>query len=212
MPKDSLTPAESKAMLHAVADAIIAAEDLLSQADRDLGDGDHGLGMSRGMKAAKAALDAEESFESADKVLFTMGKAMMSSMGGASGVVFGSMFRAAGKAMKDAPTLTTAGLADTLSAAAETIQQRGGAKPGDKTMLDALIPAAEKAAELKDQPLHAALPAISDAAEAGKEASKGMLAVMGRAKTLGERSIGFPDAGAISVTIILKTMRDFVQG
>lgn len=210
MPKESLNPAEAKAMLHRVADVIIESEPLLSQADRDLGDGDHGLGMQRGMRAAKEALDAEESFDEAGKVFATMGKAMMSSMGGASGVVFGSMFRAGGKAMKGETDLTSAGLAATLSAAAESVMQRGGAKLGDKTMLDALIPAAEKAAEVSGQPLHEALGAIADAAEAGKEASKDLIATMGRAKTLGERSLGFPDAGACSVSIILRTMADFV--
>lgn len=209
MPKDSLTPAEAKAMLHRVADAIIEAEPLLSQADRDLGDGDHGIGMARGMNAAKEALDAEE-FEGVDKVFKAVGQAMMSSMGGASGVVFGTMFRAGGKAMKGETTLTASGLAETLSAAAAGIADRGGAKPGDKTMLDALVPAAEKAAEVRDQPLHSALSAIADAAEAGKEASKDLIATMGRAKTLGERSVGFPDAGAVSVSIILRTMSDFV--
>ena len=209
MPKETLTPSEAKAMLHAVADAIIAAEPLLSQADRDLGDGDHGIGMSRGMNAAKEALDAEE-FEGVDKVFATVGKAMMSSMGGASGVVFGTMYRAGGKAMKGETDLTTAGLAETLAAAAVAISDRGGAKAGDKTMLDALIPAAEKAAEVKDQPLSESLATIADAAEAGRDASKALIATMGRAKTLGERSIGFPDAGACSVAIMLRTMSDFV--
>ncbi|MFT5471159.1 MAG: dihydroxyacetone kinase-like protein [Verrucomicrobiales bacterium] len=210
MPKETLTPAEAKAMLHRVADAIIEAEPLLSQADRDLGDGDHGLGMARGMRAAKEALDAED-FAGVDKVFAAVGSAMMSSMGGASGVVFGSMFKAGGKAMKGEENLTSAGIAATLSAAAEVIQKRGGAKAGDKTMLDALIPAGDKAAEVSGQPLHTAVAAIADAAEAGKDASKPMIATMGRAKTLGERSIGFPDAGAISVAIILRTMSDYLS-
>ena len=86
-----MNAAEVKSMLLQVADAIIAAEPQLSQADRDLGDGDHGIGMARGMNAAKEALAAD--FSTVDEPLVAMGKAMMESMGGASGVVFGTVFR-----------------------------------------------------------------------------------------------------------------------
>ena len=87
--------------------------------------------------------------------------------------------------------------------------KRGGAKPGQKTMIDALDPAAMKAAEVADLPISEALAAIAEAAEAGKEASTGMMATMGRAKTLGEKSVGLPDAGAISVAVIFAAMRDY---
>lgn len=200
-------------MLLLVADRIIEAEPELSEADRNLGDGDHGLGMQRGMKAAKEAL-AEVSEDATVGDLFTtMGKAMMSSMGGASGVIFGSLFRGGGKALKgyiggfDARALSMS-----LSAAAEAIRDRGGAKAGDKTMLDALIPASEKASEVMELSLEESLGQVADAAEAGREASKDMIATMGRAKTLGERSLGHPDAGACSVAIILRTMADFTAG
>ncbi len=208
MAKDTLNAAEVTAMLHLVADAIIVAEPLLSQADRDLGDGDHGLGMARGMNAAKEALAVGE-FTTVDQPLVTMGQAMMSSMGGASGVVFGTVFRG-GKVLKEQANLDSAGLAAWLQSAAEGVMKRGGAKPGDKTMIDALVPAADKASEVAGQPLGDAITAVADAAEAGKEASKAMIATMGRAKTLGERSVGFPDAGALSMTIIFGTMRDYI--
>ncbi|MEM0970029.1 MAG: dihydroxyacetone kinase subunit DhaL [Verrucomicrobiota bacterium] len=207
MAKDSLTPTQSKEMLLLVADRIIAAEPILTDADRALGDGDHGLGMQRGMEAAKEALGAD--FAATSDPFVAMGKAMMSSMGGASGVVFGTLFRAGGKVLKEAGSFDAAGLAALLQAAAVSIQERGGAKAGDKTMLDALIPAAEKAATVSGEPLHAALAAVAVAGEAGKEASKDMIATMGRAKTLGERSVGHPDAGAVSVSIILSTMSEY---
>ena len=140
-----------------------------------------------------------------------MGRAMMSSMGGASGVVFGSLFSAGKKALKDA-TFNTAGLAALLASAGETVMKRGGAKVGAKTMLDALIPAAEKAAEIKSLPLNEAAPIVATTGEEGREASKAMIATMGRAKTLGEKSIGHPDAGACSVAIILRTIADFAEG
>ena len=98
-PLAELSPADSKAMLHLIADRIIAAEAELSEADRRLGDGDHGLGMQRGMTAAKAALDELASDATVADTFSTMGRAMMSSMGGASGVVFGSLFSAGKKAL-----------------------------------------------------------------------------------------------------------------
>ena len=98
----------------------------------------------------------------------------------------------------------------TYHAIVEGVMKRGGAKPGDKTMIDAVAPAAAKARESVGLPLTEALKAVAAAAEAGKEASKDMIAQFGRAKTLGEACLGFPDAGACSVVIMLSTMRDYV--
>lgn len=208
MPKSSLTIEQTRDMMLQVADAIIAAEPILTDADRALGDGDHGVGMERGMKAVKEALDGQD-FPSVDKVLGGTGSAMMSSMGGASGAIFGTLFRTGGKAAKGEQTLESAHLGPILTSGLEAIMKRGGAKPGDKTMIDALDPAATKAAEVGELPINEALAAIAEAAEAGKEASKAMVATMGRAKTLGEKSVGLPDAGAISVAIIFGAMRDY---
>ena len=203
-----LNPNQIRLMMLQVADAIIAAEAMLSQADRDLGDGDHGLGMKRGMEAVKAQLEPMDP-ASVEQVFVTTGTAMMSSMGGASGALFGTVYRAGGKALAGRPALDSEGLALLLEAALEGVMKRGGAKPGDKTMIDALAPAAAKAREVTALPLPDALKAVAEAAEAGKDASKAMIAQFGRAKTLGEACIGFPDAGALSVTIMLGTMRDF---
>jgi len=136
---------------------------------------------------------------------------MMTSMGGASGAIFGTLFRAGGKALATAGRFDPPDLPLFFDAAVEGIMKRGGAKPGDKTMLDALVPAAEKAQEGVQLDLPAALTAIAAAAEAGKEASKAMIAQFGRAKTLGGACLGFPDAGACSVVIMLSTMRDYAN-
>ncbi len=210
-PHVGLDAAQLKAMLFEVADRVIAAEPELSEADRKLGDGDHGLGMQRGMVAAKEAL-SEAAADSGVGELFTVtGNALMRSMGGASGVVFGSLFRAGGKALEGHTGGFGAGeLSLCLSAAAEAIMARGGAGAGDKTMLDALLPAGERAVELAGRPLGEVLPEVAAAAEAGRDASRDMVATIGRAKTLGERSLGHPDAGACSVAIILRAMADFV--
>jgi dihydroxyacetone kinase-like protein len=211
-PQSELSSTQVKEMLLLVADRIIAAEPELSQADRDLGDGDHGIGMERGMKAVKEALEAAPDDNTPGDLFSAMGMAMMSSMGGASGAIFGTLFRAGKKALADYPgNFDAKGLAALLPAAAESIMKRGGAKAGDKTMLDALIPAADKAQTVTDLPLSEALNQVADAAEAGRDASKDMIATMGRAKTLGEKSLGLPDAGACSIAIIFRTMADYTS-
>ena len=205
MPDRALNVEDVVSMFGQVADAIIAAEPELTDADRNLGDGDHGLGMKRGMEAVKEKM-GEGGFETVDKVFMAVGMAMMSSMGGASGAVFGTLFRSGGKALKGKESFDAAGLAEFLKAGNEGVMARGGARPGDKTMIDALAPAAEKAAEVVGESLASALAAAASAAEAGRDASRDMIATMGRAKTLGEKSLGHPDAGACSVAIILRTM------
>jgi len=208
----SLDPTQTREMLLQIADRIIAAEPELSEADRKLGDGDHGIGMQRGMEAAKVKLATADDTTTIGELFGMTGMAMMSSMGGASGVVFGSMFRAGAKALKEFPQeLNSEGLAALLAAGGETIMKRGGAKPGDKTMLDALVPAAEVAEKCSALPLSEALAAVATAAEKGRDDSCELIATMGRARTLGEKSIGHPDAGACSVAIILRTMADFTK-
>ena len=209
MPRTTLTSDDVKAMLLTVADAIIAAEPFLSEADRNLGDGDHGLGMQRGFTAVKEKLNSMSSADGIDKLFSAAGMAMISSMGGASGAIFGTLFRDGGKALAGRAELDAAGYADFLRAACDGVTARGKAKPGDKTMVDALHPAAEAARGASALPLAEAMAAAAVAGEAGRDASRAMIATLGRAKTLGEASIGHPDAGACSVAIILRTMSDF---
>lgn len=208
MSRTSLNKDEVKAMLLLVADRVMAAEPMLSEADRNLGDGDHGLGMQRGMMAAKEKLEAGD-VESIEKAFATVGMAMMSTMGGASGAIFGTFFRNGGKALAGREMFDAAGLAAFLQAGLEGVKQRGGAAVGDKTVVDAIEPAVQKAAEVAGSPLPDALAAVASAAEAGKEASRNMIARFGRAKTLGEACLGHPDAGALSVTVIVGAMRDY---
>jgi len=204
-----LKPNQVRLMMMQVADAIITAEPMLSQADRDLGDGDHGLGMKRGMEAVKVQLGGLDP-SSVEQVFVNTGTAMMTSMGGASGAIFGTVYRAGGKALAGRATFDAEGLALLLEAALEGVMKRGGAKPGDKTMIDAVAPAAAQARKSTGLSLTEALKVVAQAAADGTEASKAMIAQFGRAKTLGEACLGFPDAGALSVTIMLSTMRDYV--
>ncbi|MBL9143201.1 MAG: dihydroxyacetone kinase subunit L [Verrucomicrobiaceae bacterium] len=208
MPKTALTKDEVKEMLILVADRIIENEPMLSEADRNLGDGDHGLGMKRGMEAVKEKLAG--GVDSVEKAFANTGMAMMSSMGGASGAIFGTLWRNGGKALAGREAFDGQGLADLIKAGLEGVMARGGAKPGDKTMIDALHPAMLKAQEVAALPLNDAITAVAQAASDGRDASKAMIATMGRAKTLGEGSIGFPDAGACSVAVIFDAMRDYI--
>jgi dihydroxyacetone kinase-like protein len=209
MPKTSLSKEDVKAMLLLACERIIAAEPQLSEADRNLGDGDHGLGMQRGMTAAKEKLNAAEP-DSIEKAFSTVGMAMMSSMGGASGAIFGTFFRNGGKALAGKESFDAAGLAAFLQAGVDGVKSRGGAAVGDKTVVDAMEPAAAKAAEVAGASLPDAITAVAAAAEGGMEASKALVAKFGRAKTLGEAAIGFPDAGAMSVTVIINAMKEYI--
>ena len=207
----SLSAPQVQSMLLTVADAVIAAEPYLSEADRNLGDGDHGIGMARGFRAVKEKIQATDPSEGVGKLFSHAGMAMITSMGGASGAIFGTVFRDGGKAIAAAPALDAPALAALLQGALDGVVARGKAKPGDKTMVDALHPAALQAAAVASLPLGDALLAVAQAAEDGRDASKAMIATLGRAKTLGEASIGHPDAGACSIALILRTMSDFAQ-
>ena len=210
MGKENLDLSDTIEMVKQVALSIIDSEPLLTDADRNLGDGDHGLGMERGMKAVIEKIESS-SFNQISDVFKSAGMAMMSSMGGASGALFGTLFRNGGKALDGEETLNSDGLKSFLNAANEGVKSRGGASPGDKTMIDALEPAAQEALENISLPLYELISLVSQAADRGKEESKDMIATMGRAKTLGERSLGHPDAGACSVAIILKSMSEFIN-
>ena len=210
MARESLNLSETIEMMKRVASTVIEAEPLLTDADRNLGDGDHGLGMERGMNAVIEKLDESEPNDVSD-VFKLSGMAMMSSMGGASGALFGTLFRNGGKALAGRGQFDSEGLNLFLKAANDGVKARGGAVPGDKTMIDALEPASNRAEELSKSPLCEAINMVAQSANEGKNNSKDMVATMGRAKTLGEKSLGHPDAGACSVAIIIQAMSDFIN-
>jgi phosphoenolpyruvate---glycerone phosphotransferase subunit DhaL len=206
--KIMLNADEVKAMMIAVSDEIIRNEDVLSEADRQLGDGDHGLGMTRGFTAAKKQLEALAPV-SVSQVFTTLGMALMSTMGGASGAVFGMLFQSGGMAIASAEGLDASALSSFLDAGTQGVMNIGKAKPGDKTMVDALVGAQEAVAAAKAGSIGEALAVAAEGAREGMEKTKDMIAQLGRARTLGEKTLGHPDAGAISVSIIFKTASDF---
>jgi phosphoenolpyruvate---glycerone phosphotransferase subunit DhaL len=186
--------------------AIEAEADHLTQLDSAIGDGDHGINMTRGMRAVLAALaDADE--PAAGKRLILAGKTLVSTVGGASGPLWGSALRRAGRAVGDGD-LDGPALAGALEAALGAVQELGAAEPGDKTMVDALGPALAALRERLDagDALPDALAAAADAADDGARATTPMQARKGRASYLGERSVGHQDPGATSTALIIRAL------
>jgi phosphoenolpyruvate---glycerone phosphotransferase subunit DhaL len=198
------------AMMKEVSRGLIARTDELTQADKAIGDGDHGVGMARGFEAVLARM-AEGSPGSVEEVLTATGAALMGSIGGAAGAVFGTLFGEGGKALTGRDLFAAEELSLFLARGLEAVKKRGKAQAGDKTMIDALEPAAREAARNIGAPLGDALAAVSAAAARGLETTKGMVAKTGKARTLGERSLGHVDPGALSLSIILDLMRAHVQ-
>ena len=192
----------TRALLSAAARAVIAAKDRLTKADQEIGDGDHGVGMARGFAAFDQATAKEAA--SIPELFRNCGRALMMASGGASGVVFGTLFQGAVAGLKS-DVLDAEALAGALAAGLKAVQQRGKASLGDKTMLDALAPAAEaaRAVLLKNGSLPEVAEAAARAGREGLEATRGLVAKTGKAKSLGERTIGFVDPGALTTSILL---------
>jgi phosphoenolpyruvate---glycerone phosphotransferase subunit DhaL len=181
----------ARAWITGFAAAVNAHKDELTRLDQAIGDGDHGSNLDRGLTKAVADLDGETAAE----VLKKVGRTLISTVGGASGPLYGTVFREAAKALQDDPD----DLATALRKGLEGVQKLGGAAEGDKTMVDALIPAV------------AALETGGDAAAAarlGAEATIPLQARKGRASYLGARSVGHQDPGATSTALLFQALAD----
>jgi dihydroxyacetone kinase-like protein len=209
----NLNPNQTKELFIYVGEKVIESKYLLTKMDSAIGDGDHGIGMSRGFSMAIENLNKQE-FSTINDVFKIIGMSMISSMGGASGIIFGTLFVGGIKGMNDKETLNLPLLAEIFSKAVDAIKQRGGASLGDKTMIDALQPAAEalKSSVADNNSLFRGLQNAENSARQGVENTKNYIAKFGRAKFLGERTIGHPDAGATTVWIIFKSMREWIEG
>jgi dihydroxyacetone kinase-like protein len=209
MGKSELTITEATAMFLHVAARMQESQDLLTQADKAVGDGDHGIGMSRGFAAVQAKLESAPPATVAE-LLKTTGMALITSVGGASGAIFGTLFRGGGRNMTSETVFDSGTLARMLGDGLAAVQDRGKAKPGDKTMVDALTPAAATAAEMTAAPLDQALPPVAEAARQGMEKTREMVAATGKAMALGPRALGHVDPGALSMVLILEAMGEYV--
>jgi len=184
--------------------AIEAEADRLTQLDSAIGDGDHGVNMTRGLRAVTEALASAEELPPG-KLLILAGKTLVSTVGGASGPLWGTALRRAGRAAGDAEALDGPALVLALDAALAAVQELGAAVPGDKTMVDALGPAVDglRAGVEAGDPLERAVAVAAQAAEEGARATMPMQARKGRASYLGERSIGHQDPGATSTALMV---------
>lgn len=207
-----LNAADVRNMLIYIADKIIAKKPYLTEIDSAIGDGDHGIGMAGGMQKVKRKLLEMKAEENVYALFEAAGKAMLLSMGGASGVIFGSLYLAGAKGMEPKSVLTAEDVSEMEKKSLEAIKARGKAEPGDKTMVDALAPAVEAMEQGSSISLLEMLKAAEAAAAQGVEDTKKYQAKFGRAKSLMERAIGYQDAGATSVWLILQGMREFVEG
>lgn len=207
----SLTAAQTAGMIIAACDAIIENKPYLTEVDSKIGDGDHGIGMSGGMEKAKAALLEKGTFDDINTVFQITGMTMLNSMGGASGVIFGSMFLGGIKKLEPCKELDGEIFTKIMRGSLNSIKERGKAQVGDKTMVDALEPAVIAMENSDKDDLAALLDKAEKAALQGVENTKNCVAKFGRAKSLLERAIGYQDAGATSVSIIFGAMHSYVQ-
>jgi dihydroxyacetone kinase-like protein len=200
--------------LTAAAVSLREQRDYLTQLDAAIGDADHGTNMDRGFTAVLAKLDDLDETAAPGKVLTTAGATLVSTVGGASGPLWGTALRRAGRALDDAEVLDPATFARALEAALAGVVELGAATEGEKTMVDALAPAVRALRERVDggDGLAAALAAAREAAEQGMHATVPLQARKGRASYLGERSIGHQDPGATSTALIVAALERSLAG
>ncbi|MFJ8775009.1 dihydroxyacetone kinase subunit DhaL [Streptomyces microflavus] len=186
----------------ATAAAVDREADQLTELDSAIGDADHGSNLQRGFTAVAAVVE-KDAPATPGAVLTLAGRQLISTVGGASGPLYGTLLRRTGKALGEDAEVTQEQLAQAFAAGVAAVGQLGGAQAGDKTMLDALLPAAEA--------LALSFRGASDAARAGAEATVPLLARKGRASYLGERSIGHQDPGATSAALLVEALAGTAQ-
>jgi dihydroxyacetone kinase-like protein len=200
-----------RAWINAAAQLVVDNADHLTHLDAAIGDADHGINLNRGFQAAVKMLD-ETDPSTPGAVLATVGRALISKTGGASGPLYGTGFRQAAKTLGEDADVSAVQLGDALSAALAGIQQLGAATEGDKTMVDALGPAVSAYTAVIDRggDLAEATRVAAEAAARGLQETVGMQARKGRASYLGPRTIGHEDPGAASTVLILRALASAV--
>ncbi|AVV46403.1 dihydroxyacetone kinase subunit DhaL [Streptomyces sp. ID05-04B] len=181
----------------ATAASVDLEADRLTALDSPIGDADHGSNLRRGFTAVTAALE-KEAPGTPGGVLVLAGRQLISTVGGASGPLYGTLLRRTGKALGDAAEVDEQQFGEALRAGVDAVMQLGGAAPGDKTMIDALVPAVDALAE--------GFAAARSAAGQGAVATTPLQARKGRASYLGERSIGHQDPGATSAALLVAAL------
>lgn len=195
------------------ADVIAENKEYLTQLDSAIGDADHGINMNRGFQAVVGKLDGIPNGDIGN-LMKTVGMTLVSTVGGAGGPLYGTLFLQIGVATAGKAELEGADWALALEKGVEGVQMRGKAEPGDKTMVDALIPARDAFRQALDEgeSFAGALRRSASAAEGGMKATIPWVARKGRASYLGERSAGHQDPGATSSFLLLKAAADTWAG
>ncbi len=211
---DAVTVDDLLAWLSTFTGAVHENQGYLTELDSAIGDADHGANLTRGMDAVMAAVAGPDAArpEDAGSLLTKVGMTLVTSVGGASGPLYGTFFLRLGTAAGDEPALDGPALLRGLQAGLEGIVTRGRAEPGDKTMYDALAPAvaALETGLGEGEPLATAVRRAATAAAEGRDATSDMLALKGRASYLGERSVGHIDPGSASAALLLAALADAV--
>jgi dihydroxyacetone kinase-like protein len=195
------------AWLERAAEVIEREKSVLTELDAPIGDSDHGVNMARGFLAVRDKLQGIERGD-VGAIFKAVGMTLLSNVGGASGPLYGTLFLDAGKAAAGLSTLDLAAVTSCLEAGLAGVQRRGKAVLGDKTMVDALVPAVEALKAAGGAPLAAALRDAAEAARAGALATVPLVARKGRASYLGERSAGHQDPGATSSWLLLQCLAE----
>ncbi len=196
-------------MIDAAVSGIREHHELLSKLDSATGDGDHGITMLRAAEAMAKAVEEDESGE-LKSLLHAAGWSIMCTDGGSTGPLLGSFFMGLSEGVGDSDSLDSAGLATMFEAGLAKVQKQTKAQVGDKTMMDALMPAVDALREAADAGfgVDEAMGCAVEAATRGAEATTHMQAKFGRARNLGERTIGHVDPGATSISYLFKGFRD----
>lgn len=195
-------------ILSQVALRVEADKDRLNELDGAIGDGDHGVTMSIGFRAVRQSLEKLEGEITMDRVFQTAGCAFLSAAGGAIGPLIGTMLIDTGKAFTGRVTFGAEEAVWMLEGMEKALVRVGKAQIGDKTMLDAIHPAAEAARTAEGESVEEVFRRAADAAALGARATSGMISRMGRSSRLGERTLGHEDAGANSIALILRAMQE----
>jgi len=210
----SLSSDDIALIVRDISNNIHAKVGYLTELDSQLGDGDHGANLDRGFSEVVKKISDSYGNDDVGALLELVGTTLISSVGGASGPIFGTAFRKAGRASKGKSEITISDVVQMFEAAESGVVSLGGAKLGDKTMLDSLHPAVEaarKASQVGETDLVRAFESIVTAAEFGLETTKNLVASKGRAMYLGKRGVGMYDVGAASLCIMLRSSLDTLK-
>jgi dihydroxyacetone kinase-like protein len=204
--------AEGKVIVDRLIDVIHENRAYLSEVDGAIGDGDHGINMNKGFMMVKKKLEGQDDIGMSE-ALKQLGRTLVEEIGGSMGPLYGMFFRKMARASKGKDKIDTAVLKEMLASAYDGVSDLGNAKPGDKTLMDTLDPAvkAVEAADTAGKPLDEAVDDMIAAAEKGWKSTEDMVAKVGRASRLGERSRGALDAGATSCYLLLKAMGETMK-